>query len=114
MKNKLIHIILLSIPLSIVINLYFFPFSLEYYYITYGGILVSIPFFYWFYIKYYGKPDIKGVILIQLEILLHFLYTMGLLLYCNSIKNYIPVYAFLIFLICYYCFKLAILVALKK
>ncbi len=113
-NNKFIHIIFLSIPVSILINFKFLDFSLEYTFIAYGGVFITIPFFYWFYIKFYGEPNLKGVIVIQLEILLHFLYTMILLLYSYYEKNYIPVYYFLIYLIVYYCFKLAILITIKK
>jgi hypothetical protein len=113
-KTNLIHLVLISIPLSLVINKLLFSYSLREFLIAYGGIFVTIPFFYWFYYKYYGKPDVKGVILIQLEILLHFFYVMGLLLYSNFLKKYEMVYIFLNFLVCYYCFKLAILIALKK
>jgi hypothetical protein len=109
-KKYFVHTILLSIPLSLLVNSYFFSFNFKNFVISYGGIFVTIPFFYWFYYKYYGKSDIKGLIVIQLEILLHFFYTMALLFY----DEYSIVYNFLIFLIVYYCFKLAILIGLKK
>ena len=113
-KNYFVHTILLSIPLSLLVNLYFFSFNFKNFIISYGGIFVTIPFFYWFYYKYYGKSNLKGLIIIQLEILLHFFYTMALLFCSHSINDYTVVYIFLFFLIVYYCFKLAILIALKK
>lgn len=113
-NNIFLHLILLSIPLSILINIRFLDFNLKDFFLAYGGILITIPFFYWFYLKFYGIPNITGVIIIQLEILLHFLYTMFLLLYSYYEKNYLSVYYFLIYLFIFYCFKLAILITIKK
>ncbi len=120
MKN--IHWIFLSIPSSFI--LYYLilginimdVFKNEYIFFILGNILVTIPFFYIFVLKFYHKPGINGVIIIQLEIFFHFLYTMGILLYIHyqKLDSYTPIFIFFIFLLCYYIFKLAILMTIKK
>lgn len=76
--------------------------------------LATIPVFYWFYYRFYGSSDKMGVLVLQLEILIHFVITVLLLFYSSNEKEYFPVYNFLIFFIFFNFFKLAILMCKKK
>lgn len=116
----MIHLILLSIPISIILGVFFFyeSFStknlINVFFQQIGGYFVTIPFFYFYYFHFFRKNNKNGVIFIQFEILIHFVYTFILLFYSFSIKNYNIVYNFLIFLAIYNIFKLAILLTKKK
>ncbi len=114
------YTVFLSIPISLMITPFFFYSNLEFknlveiFQYKFWGYFLTFPFFFLFLKFRYQKLGYHGLILIQLEILLHFIYTMVVLFYCNAIQNYIPVYTFLIFLFVYYIFKIVILVVLKK
>lgn len=114
------HVILFTIPISILISVLIFYDALtltNLFEIISRQILsyfVTIPFFYIFIYKFYQQKNTKGVILIQLEIVIHFLYTFLLLFYSNHIKNFEIVHNFLIILIVYNIIRVAILNASKK
>lgn len=116
----MVHLIFLCIPISLLIGVFLFyeSFSVNNFIYTFfnqmGGYFVTIPFFYFYYFHYFRKNNKNGIIFIQLEILVHFIYTFILLFYSFSIKNYNIVYNFLIFLAIYNIFKLAILFSQKK
>ncbi|MCS7206198.1 MAG: hypothetical protein NZ853_10920 [Leptospiraceae bacterium] len=77
-------------------------------------VIATIPFFYWFFIRHYRKNDPKSLIPIQVEIFVHFLFAFLFMIYSQILNTYLPIYYFLIFLIVYFLFKLAILLCSKK
>ncbi|MFN3604026.1 MAG: hypothetical protein ACK4UJ_04885 [Leptonema sp. (in: bacteria)] len=116
----MIHLILLTIPFSLIlcVLIFFGSISLRHLFDIFLyqilGYLITIPFFYLYYYKFFKQNHPKGVIVIQLEILVHAIYVIIASLYCNKIKNFLLVYNFLVFLAVYNFFKIAILMAIKK
>ncbi len=114
------HLILLTIPVSILVSCFLFYDTLnlanliEIFLNQILSYFVTIPFFYIFVYKFYHQKNTKGVILIQLEILIHFLYTFVMLFYSNHINNFQIVYNFYIIFTIYNIFRIAILSVLKN